>query len=140
MAKANNLSHDWLKFPTTSLHHSPGKQFFSFFQAVGQRPFHGARHRGCVEACEERKGMCRSLFQSRLKTNRLYGDSVIDSWMKAVGMHPPVSYQNLLDNASLLNNRLWALDFYYEIVDKGKARIKHRTQFDHFFVRLFLVG
>lgn len=32
MAKANNLSHDWLKFPTTSLHHSPGKQFFSFFR------------------------------------------------------------------------------------------------------------
>ena len=32
MAKANNLSHDWLKFPTTSLHHSPGKQFFLFFR------------------------------------------------------------------------------------------------------------
>ena len=104
MAKANNLSHDWLKFPTTSLHHSPGKQFFSFFQAVGQRPFHGARHRGCVEACEERKGMCKSLFYCRLKTNGLYGDSVIDSRMKAVGMHPPVSYHNLIDNASLLNN------------------------------------
>ena len=127
MAKANNLSHDWLKFPTTSLHHSPGKQFFSFFRPWDKDRFMAPDIEAVLKLVKKGK-VCAEVYSRAdwKQTGSMVTQWLTQGWKQLVCIHQcPITI--LLTTLLYLTIRLWALDFYCEIVDKGKARIKHRT-------------